>query len=132
MLSLMYNGLNFSMVTDLAGFYKEQTPEINKIRAIIEATKMLLHIPGNAIKLQVAEGERVYKIIFYKSSLDKFPLGWFVYIPEQSRIDLYDAVLSTKMPYIQWKNKKPVFKNYAGLLDLIKVDRLFDTVIKIS
>ena len=128
----MYNSLSYSIVTDLTGFYKEQTPEVNKIRAIIEAVKMLLRIPGNAIKLQIAEGQRIYKIIFYKSNLDKFPLGWFVYIPEQNRIDLYDTILSTELPYIQWKNKKPVFKNYAGLLDLIKVDRLFDTVIKVS
>lgn len=132
MLSLNYNILNFSQVTDFADFYRTQQKEISKIHSIIDSIKMLLHIPGNAIKLFVAEGERVYKIIFYSNSLDRVPLGWFIYLPLENRVDLYDSTLSTEMPYIQWKNKKPVFKNFSGLLDLVHVERLFDGIIKVS
>lgn len=132
MLSLRYNALNFALVTDTADFYRTQLKEVTRIHAIIDSIKMLFHVPGNAIKLFVAEGERVYKIIFYSSSLDKVPLGWFVYLPLEERIDLYDSVQSSEIPYIQWKNKKPVFKNFAGLLDTVHIERLFDSIIKVS
>lgn len=132
MLSLNYNILNFSQVTDFSDFYRTQQKEVSKIHSIIDSIKMLLHVPGNAIKLFIAEGERVYKIIFYSNSLDRVPLGWFIYLPLENRIDLYDSTLSTEMPYIQWKNKKPVFKNFSGLLDSVHVERLFDGIIKVS
>ena len=99
---------------------------------MVDSIKMLFHVPGNAIKIMVAEGERIYKILFYSTSLDKVPLGWFVYLPLEDRLDLYDASLSTEMPYLQWKNKKTAFKNFAGLLDAVHVERLFDSVVKVS
>ena len=71
MLSLNYNILNFSQVTDFSDFYRTQQKEVSKIHSIIDSIKMLLHVPGNAIKLFIAEGERVYKIIFYSNSLDR-------------------------------------------------------------
>ena len=75
MLSLNYNILNFSQVTDFSDFYRTQQKEVSKIHSIIDSIKMLLHVPGNAIKLFIAEGERVYKIILYSNNFDKFPLG---------------------------------------------------------
>jgi hypothetical protein len=132
MLSLRYNTANFAQVTDLADFYKGQEREISRIHSMVDSIKMLFHVPGNAIKIMVAEGERIYKILFYSTSLDKVPLGWFVYLPLEDRLDLYDTSLSTEMPYIQWKNKKTAFKNFAGLLDAVHVERLFDSVVKVS
>lgn len=132
MLSLRYGALNFAQVTDVADFYRGQEREISRIHAIVDSIKMLFHVPGNAIKIFVAEGERVYKIVFYSNSLDKVPLGWFVYLPLEERLDLYDTTLSSEMPYIQWKNKKPVFKNFAGLLNAVHVEKLFDSIVKVS
>ena len=132
MLNIQYNLLNYSQVINTADFYRGTYTELSRIRSIVDSLKMLIHIPGNAIKIFVAEGERIYKIVFYSSSLDKYPLGWFVYLPLENRIDLYDAVQSTEMPYIQWKNKKPAFKNYAGLLETVHVEKLFDSIIKMS
>lgn len=132
MLSTRYNYSNFALILDVADFYRGSLKEISKVRSIVDSVKMLFHIPGNAIKLYVAEGERIYKVEFYSSSLDKFPLGWIVYLPLEDRLDLYDSTISTAMPYVQWKNKKPVFKNFAGLLDVVHVERLFDSIVKVS
>ena len=64
MLSLRYSALNFAQVTDIVDFYRGQEREISRIHAIVDSIKMLFHVPGNAIKIFVAEGERVYKIVF--------------------------------------------------------------------
>ena len=127
-----YNLLKFALVTDTADFFRENLKEIFRTRAIVDSIKMLFHIPSNAIKIYVAQGERVYKIEFYSTNLDKVPFGWFIYLPLEDRIDLYDTTVSTSMPYIQWKNKKPAFKNFAGLLDAVHVEKLFDSIIKQS
>jgi hypothetical protein len=125
MLSLRYNTANFAQVTDLADFYKGQEREISRIHSMVDSIKMLFHVPGNAIKIMVAEGERIYKILFYSTSLDKVPLGWFVYLPLEDRLDLYDTSLSTEMPYIQWKNKKIVYKSYPIFLERAGIGDVF-------
>lgn len=124
--------LNFSEVIDTADFFRTSgLKEIPKIRSIIDSAKMLFKVPGNAIKIYVAEGKRIYKIVFYKSTLDKVPFAWLVYLPESRRMDLYDSTNPT-VPLIQWKNKRPVFKNFTGLLDIIGVDTMFSRLITVS
>ena len=130
--SLFYNSLNFSLVTDLAEFYRSKLAEISRIRSMVDSAKILLHLPSSTIKVYVAEGMRVYKIELYKTTLDKVPFCWIVYMPQQKRLDLYDLEKSSQAPLIQWKNKKPVFKNYTSLFDLLSIDKLFGRIITVS
>ena len=128
MLNTNYNLLNFALVTDLNNFFKTKLPEIIQIKSIIDNSKILFNLTSNNIQLLCAEGERVYKFIILSPGVNKIPIGWFVYIPGQKRIDLYTPD-SPLIPLIQWKNKKPVFKNYMPILDRAGLDKLFEKII---
>ena len=128
MLNTNYNLLNFALVTNLNDFFKTKLPEIIQIKSIIDNTKILFNLTSNNIQLLCAEGERVYKFIILSPGVNKIPIGWFVYIPGQKRIDLYTPD-SPLIPLIQWKNKKPVFKNYMPILDRAGLDKLFEKII---
>lgn len=128
MLNINYNQLNFALVTNLNDFFKTKLPEMTQVRSIYDNSKILFNVPGNNIRVMCAEGERIYKFIILSLGVQKIPIGWFVYIPAQKRIDLYTPD-SPLIPMIQWKNKKPVFKNYSAFLDRVGFDRLFDKLI---
>ena len=135
MLSINYNLLQFSQVMDKSEFFKtSKLPEITKIRAMIDTIKILFHLPANAIDIMVSEGDRVYKLIVHTSNINRNIIGWFVYIPLQNRVDLYDAINvgDIPIPLVQWKNKKVVFKSYSPLLELVGVNKLFEKVINVS
>lgn len=131
MLNLNYNNLIFSIVKDKGDFFKTNLPEIGKIRSMVESIKLLLNIPPNRIDIYVAEGKRVYKIVMKSPDIHKTILGNFSYLPLDDRIDLYTSE-NLMIPFIQWKNKKPIFKSYSMFLDRVGVDKLFDRVIKLS
>ena len=101
---------------------------MTQVRSIYDNSKILFNVPGNNIQVMCAEGERIYKFIILSLGVQKMPIGWFIYIPEQKRIDLYTPD-SPMIPMLQWKNKKPVFKNYSAFLDRVGFDRLFDKLI---
>ena len=48
-------------------------------------------------------------------------------IPKDNRFDVFNA--DSNIPVIQWKNKKPVFKNYSMLLDKMGLDKLFTKIV---
>lgn len=128
MLNINYNQLNFALVTNLNDFFKTKLPEMTQVRSIYDNSKILFNVAGNNIQVMCAEGERIYKFIILSPGVQKMPIGWFIYIPGQKRIDLYTPD-SPMIPMIQWKNKKPVFKNYSAFLDRVGFDRLFDKLI---
>ena len=128
MLDLSYSSLSFSKVVDFNDLYKSKLPEILKLRSIIENLKLLFNLPGTRIILEVdEEGKRVYKITLLDTSVERRPFGLFVYLPLQNRLDLFSV--SSNIPLIQWKNKKPVFKSYDFLLDRAGLDKLFQKII---
>lgn len=128
MLNINYNQLNFALVTNLNDFFKTKLPEMTQVRSIYDNSKILFNIPGNSIQVMCAEGERIYKFIILSPGVQKIPIGWFVYIPGQKRLDLYTPE-NPMIPMIQWKNKKPAFKNYSTFLDRVGFDKLFDKII---
>ena len=69
MLSVNYNYMNFSVVSDLSDFYKSKLPEMTKIKALVDNIKLLFNLPADRVIVEVAEGERVYK--GYSVFLDK-------------------------------------------------------------
>lgn len=129
MLNLNYKLLNFSVVTDYDSFYKEQLPEILNIKSIIESCKVLFSMPQSRFILEVAEGERVYRISLLTSGANKSVFGVLIYSPLDKRLDLYGY--NTEYPLIQWKNKKVVFTSYETIFDLARIDKAFDKIVNV-
>lgn len=128
MLDISYNTLDYSKVVDLNDFYRSKLPEIFKIRSIIDNSKLLFNLPGTRVILEVDEaGKRIYRITLLDTSVNKQPFGILIYLPLQNRLDLYS--MSSDVPLIQWKNKRPVFKSYDFLLDRAGLDKLFQKII---
>ena len=131
MLSISYNDLPFALVDNLVDFYmtSEALPEVGKVRSISDAARLLFKLPPNKLKVYVSEGSRVYKIELYppQGPSIKIPFGWFVYIPKEKRLDLYD-VSSPDTPIIQWKNKKLAYSSYSPLMMFAQVDKVFQGI----
>ena len=129
MLPLNYLYNNFAIVENLADFYKNKLPEMPRVKAIVENTKLLFKLPQNCLSVQVAEGQRVYKIVMLENNVQKYPFGYFVYIPQQKRFDVFK--IEDQLPLLQWKNKKLVYSGCSGLLDRAGVDTLFKKIINV-
>lgn len=128
MLNLNYKLLNYSIVEDYNGFFKESLSEVLNVKNIFESCKILFSLPNNRIILSVAEGERVYKIDLLTSGANKSVFGTLYYMPTVKRLDLYSGN-NQEYPLIQWKNKKVSFTSYETLFDLAKVDKCFDKIV---
>ena len=126
MLSLDYLKLSFADISDLNSFYRERLPEIPKIKSFINTLRLMYSLPPSRIQVQVGEGSRVYKIIMKDNKKNIF--GWFVLIPLETRVDLFDYS-SPEVPIIQWKNKKAITKNYNQVLINAKIEKVFDRII---
>lgn len=132
MLSINYNNLVFSVVKNKGDFFKNTSlPEVGKIRSMVESIKLLFNLPPDRIGIFVAEGQRVYKITMQTPDIHRAVLGHFTYLPLEGRIDLYTSD-NLMIPFIQWKNKKPVFKSYSAFLDRVGLDKMFDKVVKLG
>ena len=114
----------WSQVANLGNLYKENLPEIPKLRSLIENIKLLFSLPQTNIKVEVAEGERAYRITLLDRSVQKIPLGYFVYLPLERRLDAYTTE-SPGIPLLQWKGRRVVYKNYSPFLDYCGLSQLF-------
>ena len=120
----------FSLVTDLTEFFKEKLEEINKIRSFIGQVKIVFSINTDRIRVEVAEGERIYKISMLTPDVRKTVFGWFVYMPLRKRVDMYIAE-NPGVPYMQWKDKKLSFSNFPYILDKSGALNVFDKLINV-
>lgn len=130
LLPIGYNGLMFSLVTDLADFFKGSLTEMKTVRAIYNSIKLCFNVPGDKIRVEVVEGERIYKYTVISPDIYKIPLGWFVYLPLEKRLDFYSQD-SPQLPLVQWKNKKAIWKGYADILDRANLDSIFKGIINV-
>lgn len=130
LLDLTYNGYLFSGVKDINSLFKENLSEMKVVKGLYNAMKLCFNLPGDRITMEVAEGERIYKYTVLTPDIYKYPLGWFVYIPKEKRLDFYSQD-SPNLPLIQWKGKKPVWKGYADILDRAKMDKIFSNIINV-
>lgn len=130
LLEISYNSAMFSQVTDLADFFSTKLPEMKVLKAIYNTIKLTFGTVEGRIIVQCAEGDRIYKLVVLTNNIHKYPIGWLVYIPLQKRLDLYTQE-SPHLPLIQWKNKKPVFKNYSELLDKAGLDKIFANIVNV-
>lgn len=126
MLNLNYLTISFAEVPDMNSFYRERLPEIPKIRSFINTLRLMFSLPPSRIQLLVGQGSRVYKIIMKDTKKNSF--GWFILIPTENRVDLFDYS-NPEIPIIQWKNKKAVTKNYDQVLINAGIEKVFDRII---
>lgn len=130
MLGIGYLGFNFARVTNLFNFYKENLPEMSKVKNLIENIKIQFSLPQTCIDVYVAEGERVYKIILLEPGVQKLPFCYFIYLPLEKRLDVY-ITENPNIPFIQWKNKRIVFKTYPYFLERAGIEDTFKKLINI-
>lgn len=130
MLGLYYLRSSFASVPSLTTLYKENQPEIPKLKAIIENLKLLFKIPQTCIIVEVAEGERIYKITLLEKGVHKYPIGFFVYLPMERRLDAY-AAENPGMPLLQWKQKKLAYYGGTTFLRTAGVESLFSNIVNI-
>lgn len=115
-------------VTDQADFFSSLLPEVKRIKAVLDNIKATFGVPADRVILETAETIRSYKFTVLTPGIQKYPIGWFWYIPADRQLDLYLAD-SPGHPYIQWKNKKPVYKSYPELLDRAGHDGIFGRIV---
>lgn len=130
MLSNYYQIYSFASVSSLTSLLKENQPEMPKLRSLIENIKMLFKLPNNCIQVTVAEGERIYRVGLIMPGVGKIPIGYFVYIPKERRLDAYTAENPTT-PLLQWKQKKLMYCGCQTLLEKAGISSLFNNLVNI-
>jgi len=128
LLETNYLSDKFSTIIDITDFYKTALPEMKTVKSLYTAIKQLYNTTNDRILFQCAEGKRIYKYIVLSKDIHKYPVGWFIYIPEKKRLDFYTEE-EPSLPFIQWYNKKPVWKNYPAALDRAGLDKIFTGII---
>lgn len=114
----------FAVVQDQTDFFRtSKQKEIFKVKALVEAVKLSLALPTDRVILEVGEGETIYRITALTPDSFKSQIGQFVYIPDQARLDIFSSESSG--PVIQWIRKKPVYKSYSMLFDMMGVHTVF-------
>ena len=125
-----YLGMKYAKVSDKVDFFKSQLPEMRQVKNLYEAIKLLFNLASDKVEIEIVEGGlRVYRYtLFNPIAAQKNVLGWVVYIPYQSRLDIY-TVNDFNIPLIQFRNKKPIWKNYSIFLDRAGLDKIFNKLI---
>lgn len=122
MLRLSYQGLPFAEVKNVTGFFKDETHKnALKVKSIYDNIKILFGL--NTLTMLIAEGVDVYKYVIRSQDHRKTPLGEIIYIPDERRLDIWDGGM---YPLVQFKGKVIAHKGYTALLDMAKLDRLFE------
>ena len=130
LLDMSYNGYMFSKVKDLSDLFKSKLPEIMVVKKLHSSIKLCFNIPEDRLVVEVAEGDNIYKYTVLSTDIHKYPIGWFIYIPKQKRLDVYSQD-SPSLPLIQWKSKRPVWKSYSDLLDKAGLDKIFSNIVNV-
>ena len=130
MLPINYQYYSFAKVGNLANFYKGNQPELPKLKLIVENIKLLFKLPSTCVTVEVAEGERVYKVGMVLPGVHKTQLGYFVYIPGERRLDAYSAE-NPGTPLLQWKQRRTVFSGCPSLLERVGISSLFNNLINV-
>lgn len=126
-----YLGMKYAKVSNKADFFKGGPPEMIQVKNLYEAIKILFNLPSDRVEIEVVEsGARIYRFTLFNPQVTKNVLGWVVYIPFQNRLDIY-TIRDFKTPLIQFRNKKPVWKNYSIFLDRAGFDKLFNKLINV-
>lgn len=124
MLNLSYQTKAFSLVAKPVDLFKElgSSSESIKVKLIYDTAKSIFGT--NSVLIEISEGDNIYRYNILSSDYKKQPLGYFVYIPKERRLDVW--ITGEMLPLLQYKGKTIVFKNFSGFLDKIGLNKLFD------
>lgn len=129
MLNIMYQNLNYSIVKDRADFFKSPLAEMIYVRSLFDSIKILFGINDNKITLGVStDNSRVYKYSIFNPTVNNMIIGCIFYLPLQKRLDIY-TLDNFKLPLIQYRDKKIVYKNYNIFFDRVGFSKLFDKLL---
>mgnify|MGYP006935953073 CR=1 FL=1 len=108
----LYDNSRFSAVVDKVDFYKSKFQEVKHIKSMVDKSKLLLSLPEDRVTIDVAQGERIYRVKYHSDDVNRIIFGYFIYIPELKRIDFWDQ----NGLLLQYLNKKCVYQNCSNLL----------------
>lgn len=124
----LYDGSRFSSVIDKVDFYKSKFQEVKHIKSMVDKSKLLLALPEDRVTIDVAQGERIYRIKFHSDDVNRIIFGYFIYIPELKRIDFWDQ----NGLLLQFVNKKCVYQNCTTLLMRAGISDRFKPIVLAS
>jgi hypothetical protein len=124
----VYDNSRFSSVVDKVDFYKGKFQEVKKIKSMVDKAKLLLTLPEDRITIDVAQGERIYRVKFHGDDVNKIIFGYFIFIPELKRIDFWDQGGLV----LQYYNKKCVYSNCSALLTRAGIAERFKPIVLAS
>ena len=125
---LFYMSENYSIVASKADFFKNRLPETPILRKLYDSVKLTFGLPTDRVIISVAEGKRYYKLTLLSTDIKKYTIGEIYFLPEIKGLDIFIPD-NPNVPLLQWRNKKPVWKNYSTLLDMVGLDKLFGKLI---
>ena len=106
-------------------------PEKTKLSKLFNSIKTTFGLAQERVSIQVAMESRVYKFIILDPTASlkvAFPVATFVFIPEESRLDLWDFQ-NPVSPAYQWKNKELSYSSVSDLMFLAGSDKIFRTIV---
>ncbi len=123
---LVYVNFEFAEIKNLGDFLKTNgAKESAKVKSLYENLKNILNLPESRVRINIAQGERIYRLDILGSTVRKEIVGQLFYIPEQKRLDIFDSIMSPTIPFIQFIGKKIMYMNYSPFLGLFGVEQLF-------
>jgi hypothetical protein len=130
MLGIGYMGLNYLDIGDPMVFFKDISDknESLKLKAMFGAIQSVFNVT-TSLKLQVAEGQKVYRYTICTPDYKKAPIGFVTYIPDQRRLDIWN--IGESLPLVQYKIRSAVFRNYSLLLCQAGFDKMFERMVSV-
>ncbi len=135
MMGVQYLYYNVSPIPQKDSFLQESAiPGIASLRKIIGEVRRMLIIPDKQLYL-FALGDHIdgFRIDAYGGRQEKDLIMRVYYLPGEKVFDIWDpeSVVGSGMPLLGWRDKKLIFKNYSSLLQAIKVENLFSSLIAV-
>ena len=135
LLPLDYIKLQFVPLKTL-DYFKKNLKDILILKRLKKALATVSNVANeNDIRVSVAVGsvDNIFKLDLYAvvpPATVKQPVGWFIYIPKQSRLDVWDG-WATTLPLFQAIKKRIVYKHYSPFMDRMRIELMFKRFLEI-
>lgn len=120
-----------SPVLDKLDFFKNGTPEAPILRRLDQGIKRLLVVSDKYVLLSIIGENEGYRFdILGAGGLKEDFTAQIYYFPKTKGLDIYDhGTIGTGLPLVAFRNKKCVLKNYSILLQTLKFENMFNSLI---
>lgn len=123
-----YLGLPEKQVPDTKNFFSSGIPEAGKIRNLMITSQRIFISNSKNVYLSIL-GEEAYKIQVYSSS-KKYLVSTLIFLPYESRLDIYDGEANGSPIYV-WIKKSCEIKNVPEILTVVGAEKMFLPLVSI-